>query len=293
MCLGVLREVVLAADDVADLHRRVVDDDREVVERRAVAADDDEVAAEVRDVDLDVAADDVVERDDALADPEAERPAGGPRPRARPARPASGARSGRRSGAAACAASWAPAVGVELLGRAVAGIGAVRAPGAGRGRRVESAGAPSGGTGAYGPRASSPATSGPSSQSRPSQCRPSRMSFSYAIEPRAWSVSSSRRMNVPPVVPGEEEVEQRRPGRPDVERPGRARRDADADRIAVREVGHPATRPTCSGTRWNSAGIGLAGQDADERRRPQARASPGRAARRASANRAIRSGRGS
>ena len=65
--------MVLAADDVGHLHRRVVDDDREVVERRPVRADDHEVAAEVRDVDLDPAADDVVERDDALADPEAER----------------------------------------------------------------------------------------------------------------------------------------------------------------------------------------------------------------------------
>ncbi len=83
MCLGVLREVVLAADDVADPHRRVVDDDREVVERRPVGADDDEVAAEVRDVDLDAAADDVVEGDDALADPEAERGRADPRPRGR------------------------------------------------------------------------------------------------------------------------------------------------------------------------------------------------------------------
>ena len=68
-----VREVVLAADDVGDLHRGVVDHDREVVERRPVGTDDDEVAAEVRDVDLDAAADDVVESDDALADPEAER----------------------------------------------------------------------------------------------------------------------------------------------------------------------------------------------------------------------------
>ena len=73
--LGRVREVVLAADDVGDRHRRVVDDDREVVERRAVAADDDEVAAEVRDIDLDVTADDVVEGDDALADPEPQRAA--------------------------------------------------------------------------------------------------------------------------------------------------------------------------------------------------------------------------
>ena len=76
--LGRVREVVLAADDVADLHRGVVDDDREVVERRAVGADDDEVAAEVGGVDLDAAADDVVERDDALPDAEADEPAARP-----------------------------------------------------------------------------------------------------------------------------------------------------------------------------------------------------------------------
>ena len=81
--LGRVREVVLAADDVADLHRRVVDDDDEVVERRAVAADDHEVAAEVGDIELHVAADDVVEGDEALADPEPEGRPDGPRPRAR------------------------------------------------------------------------------------------------------------------------------------------------------------------------------------------------------------------
>ena len=69
--LGGVREVVLAADDLADLHRRVVDDHGEVVERRPVAADDHEVATEVDDVELDVAADDVIEPDDAGADPEA------------------------------------------------------------------------------------------------------------------------------------------------------------------------------------------------------------------------------
>ena len=99
-----VREVVLAADDVADLHRGVVDHDREVVERRAVAADDDEVAAEVRDVDLDPAADDVVEGDDAGPDPEADRARSDPRPRARLVPPRSARRSGRRSAAAA----WPP-----------------------------------------------------------------------------------------------------------------------------------------------------------------------------------------
>ena len=63
--LGRVGEVVLAPDDVAHLHRRVVHDHGEVVERRAVGADDDEVAAEGGGVDLDVAADEVVEGDHA------------------------------------------------------------------------------------------------------------------------------------------------------------------------------------------------------------------------------------
>ena len=76
--LGRVGEVVLAADDVGDRHLGVVDHDREVVERRAVGADDDEVAAQRRGVDLDVPADDVVEGDDPLPDPEADdRPAAG------------------------------------------------------------------------------------------------------------------------------------------------------------------------------------------------------------------------
>ena len=125
-----VREVVLAADDVGDLHRGVVDDDREVVERRAVGADDDEVAAEVRDVDLDPAADDVVDADDALADPEAERRLAALGLEGAPAPP------GVRLRAAAAVAGrqlrrLEPLpLGVELLGRAVAGVGHVLRRGA-------------------------------------------------------------------------------------------------------------------------------------------------------------------
>ena len=123
--LGRVRDVVLAADDVADRHRRVVDDDGEVVERRAVGADDDEVAAEVGDVDLDATSDEVVEGDDALSDPESEGAA-------TTLRLAGGALVGGEAGASAdvagrlIAASCAASVGLELLGRAVAGIGPVR-----------------------------------------------------------------------------------------------------------------------------------------------------------------------
>ncbi len=134
--LGRVREMVLAADHVADLHRRVVDDDREVVERRAVAADDDEVAAEVRDVDLDAAADDVVEGDDPLPDAEPQ----GADPALRLAR---GALLGRQRRAPADVARRQPgrllrrAVGVELLGGAVAGVRLVVGEQPARGLRIE------------------------------------------------------------------------------------------------------------------------------------------------------------
>ena len=44
-------EEIVAAHDVRDLHRRVVDDDRELVRRDPVGAGDDEVADAARDVD--------------------------------------------------------------------------------------------------------------------------------------------------------------------------------------------------------------------------------------------------
>ena len=69
--LGRVRQMVLAADHVADHHRGVVDHDREVVERSAVGADDDQVATESRCIDLDPAANEIVKDDAPLADPEA------------------------------------------------------------------------------------------------------------------------------------------------------------------------------------------------------------------------------
>ena len=119
--LGRVADVVLAADDVADAHRRIVDDDREVVERRPVAAHDDEVPAEVGRIDLDPVADQVVPRDDALADAEAEGAlaALGLALRALVRRevgtPAHVARRQLRG-------LLGLAVGVELLGRAVARV---------------------------------------------------------------------------------------------------------------------------------------------------------------------------
>ena len=171
MCLGVLRQVVLAADDVGDGHRRVVYDDREVVERGAVVADDDEVATEVGDVELDVAPDDIVERDEARPDPE---PQGtGPPSASRAARSSDVSEAQRPTYfGGSLAASWARPVRRQLLGRAVAGVGLVVGEQACGGGARRAAGAPSGGTARTGPRAASPATSGPSSQRSPSQCRP-------------------------------------------------------------------------------------------------------------------------
>ena len=260
-----VREVVLAADDVGDLHRRVVDDDREVIQRAAVAADDDEVAAQVGDVDLDVTADDVVEGDDAGPDPESKRarPAVGD-----PRRPLLGGQRrapsdvlrrqlGRLLGGP---------VGGELLGRAVAGIGQVdgQQPLGRRGirrqplhlaiRRVRSAGGLAGDLRAL----------------VPAQAEPVQAVEDVLLEldraaslVRVLEAEDERAAR----VPGVQVVEQRRPGGPDVEWAGGARGDPDA------RDGQSGQR---AGTTWNSARVGDARQDAHERRGPQAqrRAAP-------------------
>src|SRR6266542_342827 len=59
---GRVRDVVLAADHMRDLHQRVVDDDSEVVLRPPVGPDDDRIAELLR-VERDIAAHDVVECD--------------------------------------------------------------------------------------------------------------------------------------------------------------------------------------------------------------------------------------
>ncbi len=121
MCLGVLREVVLAAHDVGDPHRLVVDHHHEVVERHPVAAHDHEVA-EQRVVELDLAADQVVEADVLRRDLEAQR---------RPA-PLGDERRAIRIGQAQAAPVVARRLVValllvahrlELIGRAVAVVG--------------------------------------------------------------------------------------------------------------------------------------------------------------------------
>ena len=74
-------------------------------------------------------------------------------------------------------------------------------------------------------------------------------------------------------VPGVQVVEQRRPGGPDVQRAGRARRDPDADgRRGRRSITRVSGRR--GRDRVEQRRVGVAGQDADERRRPEAERGP-------------------
>ena len=283
-----VREMVLAADDVGDPHLGVVHHHREVVERAAVAADDHEVAAEVRDVDLDPAADDVVEGDDPLPDPEAQG-----------ASPALGLAGGpllRRQRRAAADVLrrelrrlLGGAVGGQLLGRAVARVDEVlREEALGRGRverqalhlairRVRAARFLAGDLRAF----------------VPAQPEPVQALEDVGLE----GERAARLVRVlqpqderPADVAGEQIVEEGRPGGADVQRTGRARGDPDADR---RGRGHHALSVP---PRLGPCGTGR------DRPRRAARgpvrpvgvpASRGRVARRASASRAIRSGPGS
>ena len=224
-------------------------------------------------------------RDDALADAEAER---------RPA--ALGLARGALLGGQVRAAAD---VARRLLGGLLAPCGRRRAPracssrgrpcprrGAARRPRRRAAAAASGGTGAYGPRAASPATSGPSSQCEPEPVQPVEdvllVGDRAAGDVRVLEAEDERAAG----VAREQVVEQRRPGGPDVERAGRARRDPDADWSSVR-----SSRSTRAGLRRHAGGRAPGRpRRAGRGRAPPAggRASPGRAARRASASRATR-----
>ena len=59
-------------------------------------------------------------------------------------------------------------------------------------------------------------------------------------------------------VPGVQVVVERRPGRPDVERAGRARGDPDARRRQS-VIGATAAVDTCAGTLWNRSGLAVPG----------------------------------
>ncbi len=221
-----VREVVLAADHLGDPHLGVVDDDREVVERGAVGADDDEVAAEIRDVEFHAASNDIVERDRALPDPEAD---GGPAtlgleggPLLRRQVGTASAVSGRQLGGLESLP-----LGVELLGRAEARICLVLGEEllGGRGVQREPLHLPVGRVRAAGRFAGDFGTLVPA-QTEPVEPvedvllvgdrRTGHVGVLEAKDERAAR------------VPCVEIVEQRRTGGPDMERAGRARRDPDA-----------------------------------------------------------------
>ena len=235
--LGRVGEVVLTADDVADLHGRVVDDDGEVVQRRAVRPDDDEIAAEVGHVDLDPSAHDVVEGDDALTDAEAQDRA-----------PALGLALGPFVGRQVRAATDVAgrqlgrlerlAIGGELLGRAVAGIRLVPLEEPRGGRRVAGQALHL----AVGRVRTARFLAGHLGTLVPAQAQPVQaVEDVLLIGDRATDLvgvleaQDERAAD----VPGMEEVEERRARRPDVERPGGAGRDPDAGLL---EGGHPVPR---------------------------------------------------
>ena len=236
--LGGVREVVLAADDLADLHRRVIDHHGEVVQGRPVASNDHEVATEVDDVELHAATDDVVERDDAGADPEAQGglpalrrprgPLGGRQRRAAPDVP--GREPGRLLGFP---------IGVELLRRAIARVGLVVSQEPVGCLRVER-------------QAEHLAIwrEGPAGRLAghlrplvPMEAQPVQaVEDVLLVRDRAARLIGvlQAQDERPAGMTGVEVVEQGRPGRADVERSGRARGDPDAGR------GHP--RAAGSGT---------------------------------------------
>ena len=246
-------EVILAADDVGDAHRRVVDHHGEVVERRAVAADDDEVAAEGGGVELDVAPDEVVEGDHAGLDPEAQRRAA--------ALGLARCTPGRRQGGAAADVAGrllrrllGLPVGLELLGRAVAGVGPIlRHEGGGRLRVARQArhlavrpeGTPLGAL--AGGRALVPFEAEPVEVLQ---------DVALELDGGAGLVGVLQAQDERPAdMAGEEEVEEGRAGRPDVEGARGAGGDADAG------VGHG---PDCTGAALSPGG------------RPRARGGRGR-----------------
>ena len=288
MCLGVLerwsspRMTWLMAISASSTH------DREVVERAAVVADDHEVAAEVRDVDLDPAADDVVEGDDPLPHPEAQRAAaalglaGGPlRGRQRRA-PADVLRRepGRLLGGT---------VRGQLLGRAVARIGAVVGQESLRGGGVQRQALHL----AVGRVRAAGRLAGDLRPLVPAQPQPVQPVEDVGLEGeraarlvRVLQAEDER----PADVAGVQVVEERRPGGADVQRAGRARRDPDAR--GRRRVHHAISEPPRLGPCGTAPGPRR--REARERGRPAgAQGSPARAARRGSANQGMPSGPGS
>ena len=76
----------------------------------------------------------------------------------------------------------------------------------------------------------------------PSQCRSASIDSAYSARDRSVSVSSKRSTKAPPARPGEEVVQQRRPGIADVDAPGGRRREADDGVRHARLMAEPAGR---------------------------------------------------
>ncbi len=240
--LGRVGEVILTADDMRDGHGGVVDADREVVERRAIGADDDQVAAQGLGRDLDATADDVVEGDGPLPDPEADDGLASLGLARAPI-------GSREAGAAAhvvrrlVGGLLCAAIGGQLVWRAVAAVGAIVAQQTLGGRLVDRQSLhlairpvwPAGGqTGHL--RTLVPL--------EPQPVQPVE-DVALVLDRRAGEVRVLEAEHEGAThVAREEVVEEGGPGGPDVERPGRAGRDAAADGHAA--IVADARRLRCS-----------------------------------------------
>ena len=227
--LGRVGEVVLTADDVGDIHGHVIDHDHEVIQRRAVRASDDEIAAQLGGVDADVPSDQVVELDDTLAHAEADDRL------ATFGAPGLTLGLGERGTAAAVAGELRVGllVGGTLLGRAEAGVGLVLGQQALDGLACTGRHAPTGGTDRRRRRQTVSATSGPSSHSRPSQCKPVEdVLLEFDAGTGLVGVLEAQHEGATRLA-REQVVEQRGPGRADMEWAGGAGRDAAPRRHRV------------------------------------------------------------
>ena len=221
--LGRVAEVVVAADHVRDLHGHVVDDDSQVVGDGAVGALHDEVA-DRGVVELHRIAQHVVEDRLAGRHVHAQREGLARRPVRRSTssareRPAPAASTPRRASRPAPPGAR-PRARLACRSRGTDG----RSRAASRCTRGRWAGARSDGTAPCGPGAS-----GPSSQSSPISRIELRIWAIASSVLRERSVSSMRRMNVPPLLAREDVVVQARAGAAQVQVARRRRGEADDD----------------------------------------------------------------
>ena len=142
------------------------------------------------------------------------------------------------------------ALGLELLGRAEAAVGVSRRRAAARCARRRGRAAPTGGRARRRRRRRRLRPS-----ASPSHRRSSLMAASDAAVERSRSVSSTRRMNVPPCVAREQPVEERRARVADVQVAGRARGESNSHRrgsgLGARGSGAAAPRAS-SATAWQA-----------------------------------------